>query len=142
MKKEGLLEEKNNIHIIDLPGIYSLSTYSIDEVVATSYLMEEKPDAIVNIVDATNIERNLYLTMQLLELNIPMIVVFNMMDLVKKQQQTIHIAEITKILGVPVMAVSAQKKTRSNAANKRNRDTFRFSQKPQYTIFRRFQIHS
>lgn len=109
-KKEGTLEEKNNIHIIDLPGVYSLSTYSMDEIVAISYLLEEKPDAIINIVDATNIERNLYLTMQLLELNIPMIVVLNMMDLVKKQHQTIDIEEISNTLGVLVIAISAQKK--------------------------------
>lgn len=109
-KKEGTLEENHNIHIIDLPGVYSLSTYSMDEMVATSYLLEEKPDAIINIVDATNIERNLYLTMQLLELNIPMIVVLNMMDLVKKQHQTIDIAEISNTLGVLVIAISAQKK--------------------------------
>ena len=109
-KKEGTLEGNKHIHIIDLPGIYSLSTYSNDEVIATSYLMEEKPTAIINIVDATNIERNLYLTMQLLELNIPMIVVLNMMDVVNKQQQTIDTAEISNTLGVPVLAMSAQKK--------------------------------
>lgn len=109
-KKEGICEAKPYLHIIDLPGIYSLSTYSNDEEVATSFVIDQTPDLIINIVDATNIERNLYLTMQLLELDIPMVVVLNRMDVVINNRQTIDIQEITKQLGVPVIPISAQKK--------------------------------
>lgn len=109
-KKEGTWNRHSNIHIIDLPGIYSLTSYTIDEIVATNYLLQEKPDVIINIVDATNLERNMYLTMQLLELEIPIIIVLNMIDVVIKNNQRIDIHGISKMLGVPVVAISAQKK--------------------------------
>lgn len=108
-KKEGKLKEQKDIIIVDLPGIYSLSPYSLDEVVARNYLIEEKPDAMINIIDATNLERNLYLTTQLLELGIPMVVALNMMDLVKDRGDHIDIAKLSKELGCVIVEVSALK---------------------------------
>ncbi len=109
-KKEGKLKGDKEVTLQDLPGIYSLSPYSLEEVVAREYLVNEKPDAILNIIDGTNIERNLYLTSQLLELNIPVVVAVNMMDLVKKNGDTINISELSKKLNCPVFDVSALKK--------------------------------
>ncbi len=106
-KKEGIYKGESNIKIQDLPGIYSLSPYSPEERVSRTYLSDQKPDAILNVVDATNIERNLYLTSQLLELGIPMVIALNMMDLVRKQQDQINIQELSKKLGCPVIEVSA-----------------------------------
>lgn len=106
-KKEGIYKGESNIKIQDLPGIYSLSPYSPEERVSRTYLSDQKPDAILNVVDATNIERNLYLTSQLLELGLPMVVVLNMMDLVRKQQDQINTQELSKKLGCPVIEVSA-----------------------------------
>lgn len=108
-KKEGKLKEQKDIIIVDLPGIYSLSPYSLDEVVARNYLIEEKPDAMINIIDATNLERNLYLTTQLLELGIPVVVALNMMDLVKDRGDHIDIAKLSKELGCVIVEVSALK---------------------------------
>ncbi len=95
-KKEGSLKSKNadDVIIQDLPGIYSLSPYTIEEVVAREYLVHERPDAIINIVDGTNIERNLYLTTQLMELGIPMVIAINMMDLVRKGSDNIDIKKL------------------------------------------------
>ena len=90
-KKEGKLKGHKDVIIIDLPGIYSLSPYTLEEVVARNYLMEERPDAILNIVDGTNMERNLYLSTQLMELGIPMVMAVNMMDVVEKSGDKIHI---------------------------------------------------
>ena len=95
--------------LTDLPGIYSLSPYTLEEVVARNYLIEEKPDAILNIVDATNLERNLYLTTQLTELGIPTVIALNMMDLVKKAGDTINIKELSRQLGCPIVEISALK---------------------------------
>lgn len=106
-KKEGIYKGESNIKIQDLPGIYSLSPYSPEERVSRTYLSDQKPDAILNVVDATNIERNLYLTSQLLELGLPMVVVLNMMDLARKQQDQINTQELSKKLGCPVIEVSA-----------------------------------
>lgn len=106
-KKEGIYKGESNIKIQDLPGIYSLSPYSPEERVSRTYLSDQKPDAILNVVDATNIERNLYLTSQLLELGLPMVVALNMMDLVRKQQDQINIQDLSKKLGCPVIEVSA-----------------------------------
>lgn len=89
-KKDGRLKNHNNIIIQDLPGIYSLSPYTLEEVVTRKYLVNDKPDVIINIVDGTNIERNLYLTTQLLELNIPTIIALNMIDIVRKIGDTFH----------------------------------------------------
>ena len=118
-KKEGRLKSDKNIVIQDLPGIYSLSPYTLEEVVARSYLVGEKPDAIINIVDGTNIERNLYLTTQLLELGIPTVVAVNMIDLVRKSGDAIDVKKLSALLGCPVMAASALKGEGSEAVAKR-----------------------
>lgn len=110
-KKEGKLKKHNDVRIADLPGIYSLSPYTLEEVVARNYLLEERPDAILNIVDGTNLERNLYLTTQLTELGIPVVVAVNMIDVVRKNGDKIHIAELSKALGCKVVEISALKGT-------------------------------
>lgn len=108
-KKEGKLKKHKDVTLVDLPGIYSLSPYTLEEVVARNYLIEEKPDAILNIVDGSNIERNLYLTNQLSELGIPMLVVINMMDIVRKRGDEISIENLSKAVGCPVVEISALK---------------------------------
>lgn len=108
-KKEGPLKGTNDVTIQDLPGIYSLSPYSLEEVVSRNYLVNEKPDAILNIIDGANIERNLYLTTQLLELGIPVVVAVNMIDLVERNGDKIDLNRLSQELGCPVMAVSALK---------------------------------
>ena len=110
-KKEGRLKGHKDVTITDLPGIYSLSPYTLEEVVARKYLLEERPDAILNIVDGTNIERNLYLTTQLMELGIPVVMAVNMMDVVKKNGDTISTARLQKDLGCPAVEISALKGT-------------------------------
>lgn len=108
-KKEGTLKGHKDVIIMDLPGIYSLSPYTLEEVVARNYLINDRPDAILNIVDGTNIERNLYLSTQLMELGIPMIMAVNMMDIVKKNKDMIHINKLSKKLGCEVLEISALK---------------------------------
>ncbi len=108
-KKEGKLKKHDGVTITDLPGIYSLSPYTLEEVVARNYLVDERPDAILNIIDGTNLERNLYLTTQLTELGIPVVVAVNMMDVVKKNGDKIDLAELSRQLGCKVVAVSALK---------------------------------
>ena len=110
-KKEGKLKKHDDIVIMDLPGIYSLSPYTLEEVVSRNYLITERPDAILNIVDGTNLERNLYLTTQLTELGIPVVVAINMMDVVKKNGDQINIKELSRQLGCPVLEISALKGT-------------------------------
>lgn len=110
-KKEGKLKKHSNVVIMDLPGIYSLSPYTLEEVVARNYLINERPDAILNIIDGTNLERNLYLTTQLTELGIPVVVAVNMMDVVKKNGDHIHIDELSRQLGCKVVEISALKGT-------------------------------
>ena len=110
-KKEGKLKKHSDITITDLPGIYSLSPYTLEEVVARNYLIGERPDAILNIVDGTNLERNLYLTTQLTELGIPVVVAINMMDVVRKNGDKINIAELARQLGCKVVEISALKGT-------------------------------
>ncbi|MBQ7669872.1 MAG: ferrous iron transporter B [Clostridia bacterium] len=110
-KKEGKLKRHDGVIITDLPGIYSLSPYTLEEVVARNYLIGERPDAILNIVDGTNLERNLYLTTQLTELGIPVVVAINMMDLVRKEGDRINIAELSRQLGCQVVEISALKET-------------------------------
>lgn len=110
-KKEGKLKGQKDVTITDLPGIYSLSPYTLEEVVARNYLLREKPDAILNIVDGTNLERNLYLTTQLVELGIPVVIAVNMMDIVRKNGDTIRTAELQKNLGCEVVEISALKGT-------------------------------
>ncbi len=108
-KKEGKLKKHDGVVITDLPGIYSLSPYTLEEVVARNYLITERPDAILNIVDGTNLERNLYLTTQLTELGIPVVVAINMMDAVKKSGDKINIEELSRELGCKVVEISALK---------------------------------
>ena len=108
-KKEGTLKKHNDVTITDLPGIYSLSPYTLEEVVARNYLINERPDAILNIIDGTNLERNLYLTTQLTELGIPVVIAVNMMDVVRKSGDVINIAELSRQLGCKVVEISALK---------------------------------
>ena len=110
-KKEGKLKKHDDVIITDLPGIYSLSPYTLEEVVARNYLIGERPDAILNIIDGTNLERNLYLTTQLTELGIPVVVAINMMDLVKKAGDKINVQELSRQLGCQVVEISALKGT-------------------------------
>ena len=110
-KKEGKLKKHDGVTITDLPGIYSLSPYTLEEVVARNYLINERPDAILNIIDGTNLERNLYLTTQLVELGIPVVVAINMMDVVKKNGDKLNTADLAKQLGCRVVEISALKGT-------------------------------
>lgn len=110
-KKEGKLKKQDGVIITDLPGIYSLSPYTLEEVVARNYLITERPDAILNIIDGTNLERNLYLTTQLTELGIPVVVAINMMDIVRKNGDKINTAELSRALGCKVVEISALKGT-------------------------------
>lgn len=110
-KKEGKLKKHSDVKIVDLPGIYSLSPYTLEEVVARNFLLEERPDAILNIVDGTNLERNLYLTTQLTELGIPVVVAVNMMDVVQKNGDRINIEALSTALGCKVVEISALKGT-------------------------------
>ena len=115
-KKEGKLKKHEGVTITDLPGIYSLSPYTLEEVVARNYLLGERPNAILNIIDGTNLERNLYLTTQLTELGIPVVVAINMMDLVKKNGDKINVEELSRQLGCKVVEISALKGTGVMAA--------------------------
>ena len=108
-KKEGRLKRHDNVVIMDLPGIYSLSPYTLEEVVARNYLIAERPDAILNIIDGTNLERNLYLTTQLTELGIPVVIAINMMDVVRKNGDRINVAELSRELGCEIVEISALK---------------------------------
>ena len=108
-KKEGRLKNHKDIIVTDLPGIYSLSPYTLEEVVARNYLIEERPDVILNIVDATNLERNLYLTTQLVEIGIPMVIALNMMDLGRRKGDNINVRELSRQLGCKVVEISALK---------------------------------
>ena len=108
-KKEGKLKKHDDVVIMDLPGIYSLSPYTMEEVVSRNYLITERPDAILNIIDGTNLERNLYLTTQLTELGIPVVIAINMMDIVRKNGDKINIAELSRELGCKIVEISALK---------------------------------
>ena len=108
-KKEGKLKKHSDVTITDLPGIYSLSPYSPEEVIARNYLLKEHPDLILNIIDGTNLERNLYLTTQFAELGIPMLIAINMMDLVRRNGDKINIEELSRQLGCRIVEISAMK---------------------------------
>lgn len=110
-KKEGKLKKHSDVIVTDLPGIYSLSPYTLEEVVARNYLIETRPDAILNIIDGTNLERNLYLTTQLVELGIPVVVAINMMDIVRKNGDKINTDELSRQLGCRIIEISALKGT-------------------------------
>ena len=126
-KREGVYKGNGySVSIVDLPGIYSLSPYTPEEVISRNYVLEEHPDGIINIVDATNLERNLYLTTQLLEMDVPVIIALNMMDEVEKAGDKVDAKAIEKALGVPVVEISALKgkgiKTLMDRANAMNED--------------------
>ena len=108
-KKDGKLKGNKDVIIQDLPGIYSLSPYTLEEVVSRRYLVNEKPDSVINIVDGTNIERNLYLTTQLLELGLPIVVAINMVDLIEKNGDHVDVAKLEKLFGVKAVTLSALK---------------------------------
>ena len=108
-KKEGKLKKHDDVIITDLPGIYSLSPYSSEEIVSRQFILEEKPTAIINIIDATNIERNLYLTLQLMNLGIPMVLAVNMMDELRGNGGSVWINEMEEMLQIPVVPISAAK---------------------------------
>ena len=108
-KKEGKLKGHKDVIITDLPGIYSLSPYTLEEVVTRNYLIQEKPDVILNLVDGSNIERNLYLTMQLMELDIPVVLALNMMDEMRGNGGSVDINKMEGMLGIPVVPISAAK---------------------------------
>jgi small GTP-binding protein domain len=110
-KKEGFYRKlPEKVSVLDLPGIYSLSPYTAEEIIARTYILDEKPDVVINIVDATNLERNLYLTTQILEIGVPVVVALNMMDSVKKTGGRIDVAALEERLRVPVVEISALKK--------------------------------
>ncbi|MCR5681849.1 MAG: 50S ribosome-binding GTPase, partial [Clostridiales bacterium] len=117
-KKEGKLKKYDGVTVTDLPGIYSLSPYTLEEVVARNYLIGEKPDAILNIIDGSNLERNLYLTTQLTELGIPVVCAINMMDVVTKNGDKINMTELSRQIGCPVVPISALKGTGIDEAAK------------------------
>ena len=108
-KKEGCILRHSDMTLVDLPGIYSLSPYTSEEVVTRDFVLKENPRLIINIVDATNIERNLYLTLQLMELSIPMVIALNMMDEVRASGNSIDVGELSRQLGLPVIPISAGK---------------------------------
>ena len=108
-RKSGRIKDHPGTEVTDLPGIYSMSPYSSEEIVTRQFIIGEKPTGIINIVDATNIERNLYLTMQLMELDVPMVLALNMMDEVRGNGGTIHINKMESMLGIPVIPISAAK---------------------------------
>ena len=108
-KKEGKIKGNKEATLVDLPGIYSLSPYTLEEVVARNYLITEKPDAIINIVDGTNIERNLYLSTQIMELGIPVIMAVNMVDVLEKNGDKVNIEKLSQKLGCEVVEISALK---------------------------------
>ena len=108
-KKEGAIRGQKNMTLVDLPGIYSLSPYTAEEVVTRDFLLVNKPEAVINIVDATNIERNLYLTLQLMEVGVPVVVALNMMDEVRQNGDSIDVPLLSQNLGLPIVPISAAK---------------------------------
>lgn len=110
-KKEGRLVSDKSVFIYDLPGVYSLSPYTSEEIIVRNFLENERPDLIINIIDASNLERNLYLTTQLLELSIPTVIVLNMIDIVKKRGERIDTKELSKMLSCPTLEISAARET-------------------------------
>ena len=127
-KREGVYKKcAEPISIVDLPGIYSLSPYTPEEVIARNYIIDEHPDLVINIVDATNLERNLYLTTQIMEMDVPMVIALNMIDEVNKQGNVIDAKTLEQKIGVPVVAVSALKETNLDELMKR---AYEASKKP------------
>jgi len=109
-KLEGVYKKcAEPIALVDLPGIYSLSPYTPEEVISRNFIIDEKPDCVINIIDATNLERNLYLTTQIMEIDVPMVIALNMMDIVEKNGDTLNAKDLEKRLGIPVIEISALK---------------------------------
>ena len=118
-KKVGVYKKASEqVEIVDLPGIYSLSPYTSEEVISRNYILDEKPECVINIVDVTNLERNLYLTTQIMEIDVPVVVALNMMDMLEKQGDKIDEKQLEKRLGVPVIKISAFNKTNGNFSSK------------------------
>lgn len=133
-KKAGKLKGNKDVEIVDLPGIYSLSPYTLEEVVTRNFMINDKPDAVINIVDASNIERNLYLTTQILELGIPTVIALNMMDVVEKNGDKIDIDKLSKTLGCPVVETSALKGTGVSADAKKAIEIAKSKSKPDFKV--------
>lgn len=133
-QKGGKLKGSKDVEIVDLPGVYSLSPYTIEEVVTRNFMINDKPDAVINIVDASNIERNLYLTTQILELGIPTVVALNMMDIVEKNGDKIDINKLSKLLGCPVVETSALKGNGVKAAAEKAVEVARAKKKPNFAV--------
>lgn len=133
-KKGGKLKGIKDVEIVDLPGVYSLSPYTLEEVVTRNFMINDKPDAVINIVDASNIERNLYLTTQILELGIPTVVALNMMDIVEKNGDKIDISKLSKALGCPVVETSALKGNGVKAAAEKAIEVARAKKKPDFLV--------
>ena len=133
-KKEGIIRKHKDVSVVDLPGIYSLSPYTAEEVVTRDFALNQKPDGIINIVDATNIERNLYLTLQLTELQIPMVLALNMMDEVTASGNYIDISKLSEGLGIPVVPISASKNDGIDELISRAIATVKKNIKPQKTF--------
>ncbi|OOM80639.1 ferrous iron transport protein B [Clostridium puniceum] len=133
-KKGGKLKGNKDVEIVDLPGVYSLSPYTLEEVVTRNFMINDKPDAVINIVDASNIERNLYLTTQILELGIPTVVALNMMDIVEKNGDKIDINKLSKTLGCPVVTTSALKGNGVKLAAEKAVETAKAKNKPKFIL--------
>ncbi|MDR1857911.1 MAG: 50S ribosome-binding GTPase, partial [Treponema sp.] len=140
-QKVGEISGHKNVSLVDLPGIYSLSPYSGEEIITRDFLLKHKPNGIINIADATNIERNLYLTMQLIELQIPMVLALNMMDEVQANNGSIDIRNLSEALGIPVVPISAAKNHGLGELAEQAIETVQANKKPQRVDFCSGAIH-
>ena len=140
-QKVGSITGHNDLSIVDLPGIYSLSPYTNEEIVTRDFLIKQKPDGIINIVDATNIERNLYLALQLIELQIPMVLALNMMDEVQANNGSIDIIGMREALGIPIVPISATKKQGLAELMRQAIDTAQNRKKPERIDFCSGAVH-
>ena len=140
-KNTGPGKKQKDVYVVDLPGIYSLSPYTSEELVSRDFLLKEKPDAIIDIVDATNIERNLYLSLQLMELGLPIIIALNMMDEVRENGTTIDVAAMERELGVPVVPISASKNEGVDELIRRAVETGRNHVLPEHFDFCTQEVH-
>ena len=140
-RKEGVIKKHPDMIVVDLPGIYSLSPYTSEEVVTRDFLLKDKPDGIINIVDTTNIERNLYLSLQLMELNIPMVLALNMMDEVRANNGSIDIRQLSEELGVPCVPISASKNEGIHELIHKARDIAKEKIPPRRQDFCRGPVH-
>lgn len=141
-RKEGIIRKHESMQVVDLPGIYSLSPYTSEEVVTRDFLIKDKPDAILNIIDATNIERNLYLTLQLMELNIPMVLALNMMDEVRSSGNSIDVKKLSATIGLEVVPISASKNEGVSELIARVEEAGRLHLLPKNHDFCRGEVHT